>query len=67
MISNGVIEDIVAARDERGMVTFTEIWDSTDPNLNEEELDHIEKTRDRIRLLLDEPGFDPTDPTNERG
>jgi hypothetical protein len=60
LISNGTIDDIANQRDKEGNITFTWIFDTTDPDLTFEEIDYIEQTRAAIDLLLKRK----VDPTN---
>ena len=67
MIDNGRVEDIAAAMDKDGVVEFNWEFKSTDPDLDVEELDCIEQSRDYIDYLLNETSIDPTDFPNDRG
>lgn len=47
-----------------GIVEHVCLWESTDPELTEAQLEDIERTRENLRRLMEEdPTIDPTDPS----
>lgn len=67
LIDNGTVHDILTAVQADGTVQFVDEWDSTDPLYSNEELDHLEVTRNKILDILATTKLDPTDITEERG
>lgn len=49
LINNGCVDDILSAMDEKGMVEFVWVFESTDPDLTFDQLDEHETTRDWVR------------------
>jgi len=60
LINNGVVEDVLQAINKAGEYEFTWEFDSDDPVLSYEELDHIADTREAILELLNTTSYDPT-------
>ena len=67
LINNGRIEDVGAAMNKKGEVTFKYEWTSLDPDLDIDELDCIEETRNWLDKFLSSSQIDPTDYPNLKG
>jgi hypothetical protein len=68
MLNNGVADfENPNSFNEDDCVVFNYEWDSTDPDLTEEELDAIGATREAIDTILRSFDYDPTMPDEDRG
>jgi hypothetical protein len=68
MLRNGVADfSDPGSFNEDDYVVFNYEWDSTDPDLTEEELDAIGATREAIDTILKSFDYDPTMPDEDRG
>lgn len=67
LIKNGWVPDALEAMNKDDEIEVNWGFCSTDPELSEEELDHIRKTRDYLDWVLENTDGDPTDWPNSRG
>jgi len=70
LIDNGKVEDVLnnlIKEDDKYYVEFNYKFKSTDPDLEIEELEFIEETRNYLDKILKETKLDPTDYPNLRG
>ena len=67
LINNGYVPDALAAADDEGVVICESTWYSDDPDLSDDELTSIQKTRDFIDMFMAQSRKDPTDLSSERG
>ena len=69
LISNGFVEDVFEAMDDKCEFEFKYEWHSTDPDLSEEEIESIDETRRYLDWVLRNTDIDFTDPVpgNSRG
>lgn len=67
LISNGTVNDVLAAMNPKGEFSVKHEFWSTDPELSFEELESIEETRNYIDHILATTNYDPTDYDNLRG
>lgn len=57
---SGYVEDITEAWDENGTVEYVCTFDEMDPELSDDEIDHLRDTREYIREVIEKTYKDPT-------
>ena len=67
LINNGTVHDVSAVIDDEGRIPFEWEFKSTDPILSDDELNHIEATREFMLKLINTSDIDMTDAPFDRG